>query len=249
LLGCKRRSLPAYVISAEEFAYTSIAQFVDLAQRYVADGFRACKFHLWGEADRDIAACQAIRAAVGDEVKLMLDPASRYGRQEALRVAYAIEELGFVRYEDPLPPSDAAGYRWLSERVSIPLVVNETLRWNLEECAAAARAGTVQGFRLEIGRAGISHGLAMAAVAEANGVELDIAALAPRGGTELCLHFALSSAATRWFEHHEALTLDGVPGIAPAITVADGTARPVDRPGFGFEVDWAALDRHCTWIE
>jgi L-alanine-DL-glutamate epimerase-like enolase superfamily enzyme len=247
LLGCKRRSLPAYVISAEEFAFHSASQFVELAERYVGAGFRACKFHLWGEPERDIAACRAIRKAVGDEVKLMLDPASRYGRDDALRVGRAIEELGFVRYEDPLSPLDAAGYRWLAERVSVPLVVNESLRWGLEECAAAARAGTVQGFRLEIGRAGIVHGSALAAIAEANGAELDIAALAPRGGIELCLHFGLSASATRWFEHHEALGLDEVPGLRPGVSIEGGVARPSESPGFGYVVDWVELDRHCTW--
>ncbi|MCC7417488.1 MAG: hypothetical protein IT176_10145 [Acidobacteria bacterium] len=248
LLGCRRRSLPAYVISAEEFAFRSPSQFVELAQRYVAAGFHACKFHLWGEAARDIAACRAIREAVGDDVALMLDPASRYGRDDALRVGRAIAELGFVRYEDPLSPLDAAGYRWLAERVAVPLVVNESLRWGIEECTAAARMGLVQGFRLEIGRAGIVHGRALAAVAEANGAELDIASLAPRGGLDLCLHFGLSAGATRWFEHHEALGLEEVPGIASGFSVNDGVARPGAGPGFGFAVDWKELDRHCTWI-
>jgi len=248
LLGCKRRSLPAYVISAEEFAFRSVAQFVELAERYVEAGFKACKFHLWGEADRDIAACRAIRKAVGDDIKLMLDPAGRFGREDALRIGRAIEDLGFIRYEDPLTPLDAAGYRWLASRVSVPLVVNESLRWGLEECAAAARAGTVQGFRLEIGRAGIEHGLALAAIAEANGAELDVASLAPRGGLELCLHFALSASPTRWFEHHEALGLEELPGLRPGVFVEGGLARPTERAGFGYEVDWAELDGHCTWF-
>ena len=249
LLGCKRRSLPTYIISAEEFAFKSTSQFVALARRYVDAGFRACKFHLWGEADRDIAACRAIRKEVGDDVALMLDPASRYDRSTALRVGRVIEELGFVRYEDPLSPHDMVGYRWLAERVSVPLVANETLRWSLHDCKEAALSGSVQGFRLEVGRAGIAHGLALGAVAEAASVELDIASLAPRGGIELCLHFGLASSATRWFEHHEALGIEQIPGIAAGVTIVDGVAWPNDGAGFGFTVDWKQLDRHCTWIE
>ena len=249
LLGCKKRSLPAYVISAEEFAFTSTSQFVALARRYVDSGFRACKFHLWGEAERDIAACRAIRKEVGDTVQLMLDPASRYGRADALRVGRVIEELGFVRYEDPISPHDMAGYRWLAERVSVPLVANETLRWSVQDCKVAAQSGTVQGFRLEIGRAGITHGLALGAVAEANDVELDVASLAPRGGIEVCLHFGLASSATRWFEHHEALGIEEMPGIASGVTIVDGVARPNEEAGFGCAVDWKELNRHCTWID
>jgi len=249
LLGCRRRSLPAYVISADDFLLRSVSEYVELAQRFVADGFRACKFHLWGEARKDLAACQAIRDSVGDDVALMLDPAGRYSRADAAFVGKGIEELNFIRFEDPLPPDDAAGYRWLSPRISVPIVVNESLLWNAEQCAAAARSGAVQGFRMNIGRAGIGEALRIGAIAEANGAELDIAAFAPRGGLEACFHVALASAATRWFEHHEALGLDEVPGISPGFKITDGHASPMEGPGFGFEIDWRELEKHCEWSD
>jgi len=248
LLGCKRTSLPSYVISAEDFFVKSASQYVELAQRYVADGFRACKFHMWGDADRDIAACRAVRAAVGGDVALMLDPAGRYSRVDAVRVGRAIEELGFIRFEDPLPPGDAAGYRWLASRISVPVVANESLQWNAEQCAVAARTGVVQGFRMNIGRAGIGEALRIGAIAEANDVELDIAAFVPRVGLEACLHVALASSATRWFEHHEAMGLEEVPGISRGFAIEKGVVRPLEGAGFGFEVDWSELDRQCAWV-
>jgi L-alanine-DL-glutamate epimerase-like enolase superfamily enzyme len=179
---------------------------------------------------------------------LMLDPAGRYSRADAVRVGHAIAELGFARLEDPLSPEDAAGYRWLATRLSVPVVANETLLWNAEQCAAAARDGVVQGLRLNVGRAGIGEALRMAAIAEANGAELDIAAFVPRGGLEACLHVALASPATRWFEHHEALGLEEVPGISPGLVIENGTASPVDGPGLGFQIDHRLLDDHCRWV-
>lgn len=247
LLGCRRRSLPSYVISAEDFFVKSAAGYVELAQRYVGEGFRACKFHMWGDAKRDIEACRAVRDAVGGDIALMLDPAGRYGRTDALTVARAIEELGFVRFEDPLPPGDAAGYRWLSKRVSVPLVVNESLLWSAEECVAAARDSIVQGFRMNVGRAGISEALRFGAIAEAGGAELDISAFVPRGALEACLHVALASPAACWFEHHGAMGLDEVPGISPGFSIRDGIVTPSEHPGLGFAVDWHELDRHCSW--
>lgn len=247
LLGARRHTLPSYVISAEDFFVETVEGYVELARRYAAEGFKACKFHMWGDARRDIEACRAIRAAAGPEMGLMLDPAGRYGRDEALTVARAIEELGFIRFEDPLPPADAAGYRWLAPRVSVPLVVNETLTWNAEECAVAARNGTVQGFRLNVGRAGMVEALRGSALAEATGTELDIAAFVPRGGLEACLHVALASPTTRWFEHHGAMGLDAVPGLSPGFTIENGVVTPADQPGFGFRVDWMEFDKHCAW--
>lgn len=249
LLGAKRRQLPSYVISAEEFAFTEISQFVELAHRYATSGFRACKFHLWGERDRDIAACQAIRAAVGPNMALMLDPAGRYGRDDALSVGRAIGDLGFIRFEDPLPPGDVAGYRWLAHRIDVPLVVNESLRWSPAECTEMAREGLAQGFRLDVGRSGFTQGQVFGSAAESSGAELDVAAFAPRGGLEACFAMSLSIATSRWFEHHKAVGLDEVPGLGAGFAIDRGVATIHDRPGLGCEVDLAELDRHCSWAD
>lgn len=247
LLGARRRAIQSYVISAEDFFLRGTAETVALAQRYVADGFQACKFHLWGDPKRDIGTLRALRQTLGDDVALMLDPTSRYGRPEALAVGRVIEELGFVRFEDPLPPADAAGYRWLSRHLSVPLMANETLTWSPEQCAQAARDGAVQGFRFNVMRGGISEALRCGAVAEGNGAELDIAAFVPRGALEASLHVALASPASRWFEHHGALGLDEVPGLSPGFSIDKGTATPNGAPGFGLGIDWAELDRHTKW--
>lgn len=131
-----------------------------------------------------------------------------------------------------------------------PIAANRSqrvLQWNAEQCAVAARAGVVQGFRLNVGRAGIGEALRLGAIAEANGAELDIAAFAPRGGLEACLHVALASQAARWFEHHEAMGLEEVPGLSPGLVIERGVARPVESPGLGFQVDWRELESHCRW--
>lgn len=247
LLGARRRAIQSYVISAEDFFVKGTADTVALAQRYIADGFKACKFHLWGDPRRDIETLRALRQTLGNDVALMLDPTSRYGRPEALAVGRVIEELGFVRFEDPLPPTDAAGYRWLSHHLSVPLMANETLTWSSEQCAQAARDGAVQGFRFNVMRGGIGEALRYGAVAEGTGAELDIAAFVPRGSLEASLHVALAAPASRWFEHHGALGLDEVPGLSPGFSIDKGIATPNGAPGFGLGIDWAELERHTKW--
>lgn len=249
LLGCKRRTLPAYAIAAEEFSFSETSQYVELAQRFIADGFRGCKFHLTGEPRRDIEACTAIRRAVGGSVALMLDPAGRYDRSAALLVGRAISELGFERMEDPISPHDFAGYEWLSQRVAVPLAVNDALHWNLRDCAEAARRGFVHCLRTDPGRAGIVSALATTAIAEAHGVQVDFAALAPYGGVESCLHLGLAAAPARWFERHFASGVDEVPGIVPGVQVVSGMAVPSNRTGWGLEIDWPMLERYGEWVE
>lgn len=168
LLGCKRRALPSYAISTDEFGFTEKSQYVDMVHSFAARGFRACKLHLLGDASRDIAICEAVRAAVGDAFTLMLDPAGRYDRASALRVACAIERLGFERIEDPISPKDFLGYRWLSSQVSLTLAANDALLWNLRDCAEAAREGFVQCLRIDPGRAGMVACLATMSIGVQN---------------------------------------------------------------------------------
>lgn len=247
LLGRKSKSLPAYAISAKEFSFTAIEQYVELVADFQSRGFRACKLHLFGDPQRDIETCRAIRTAVGDGMILMLDPAGRYRAEQALRVGHAIEELGFIRIEDPLSPGDRAGYRWLSGRIDVPIAVDASAHWSTTECLDAIRRGSMQCLRMDPGLVGITRTLHMAAVAEATGIEFDTKAFAPCGGVEAPLHVALAASTARWFEHYDADGLDKVPGVGCGTHIAAGMAVPANSPGFGAEVDWPELDRHCVW--
>ena len=68
-----------------------------------AQGYTAFKLHTWqppipGAPDvkRDIAACAAVREAVGPEMVLMLDPFHYYSREEALALGRGLEKLGLL---------------------------------------------------------------------------------------------------------------------------------------------------------
>ncbi|MDR3461878.1 MAG: enolase C-terminal domain-like protein [Beijerinckiaceae bacterium] len=248
LLGRKRTSIPAYVVSSEEFGFEHVEQYLDLLEGHVRDGFRAFKLHLWGDARRDIDACARIRDAFGSGITFMLDPISRYRRNEALQVGRALEDLAFTRLEDPISPLDHAGYEWLASRLNVPVVVNESQGWSLSECDRATRGGVVQGLRFNPLRTGIVAWANFAAVAQANQAELDISSFAPRGGVEACLSLALAGATTRWFEHHTTCGLGEVPGLRSGVVFNAGVASGSGRPGLGFDVDWAELDRHTHWF-
>jgi L-alanine-DL-glutamate epimerase-like enolase superfamily enzyme len=249
LLGTRRLSVPAYAISTEEFSFRENAQYVELARGFVRDGFGAAKLHLTGDPTRDIAVCQAVRDEVGSDVSLMLDPAGRYDRSAALRVGRALEDARFIRFEDPLPPLDLPGFRWLSRRLNVPIAGNDPMLWSARDCLEVARDGVIQCLRMDPARAGVAAVLKAAAITSAHGVEIDFSALAPVGGVEACLHFALACDTARWFEKHFAQGIDEVPGITSGVEIADGRATAADRPGWGTIIDWPELDRYCTWTE
>ena len=106
LLGTCKESVPIYSSTAyhatkEEYAEEAL-QFKDL-------GWAAHKIHPHGNPKYDIEISRAVRHAVGDDMKLMLDSMWAYKYEDALRVGRAIEDLNFYWYEDPLVEEDLYG--------------------------------------------------------------------------------------------------------------------------------------------
>ena len=73
----------------------------------------------------DIEISKAIRGAVGDEMKLMLDSMWAYQYEDAIRVGRAIENLNFYWYEDPLVEEDIYSYKKLNRKLDIPIIATE----------------------------------------------------------------------------------------------------------------------------
>lgn len=103
LLGSYRESVPAYASSA---VLPSKEAYAEEALRFKADGWTAYKIHPPTDPVVDIEVCRAVRWAVGDEFRVMLDSTWAYQYPEALRVGKVVEDLGYYWYEDPLADAD-----------------------------------------------------------------------------------------------------------------------------------------------
>ena len=122
LMGSYRESVPAYASSA---VFETVEEYVEEAVHYKALGWSAYKIHPPAVPTRDIKICEAVRSAVGDDYRLMLDSTWSYDYPDALRVGRAVEALDFYWYEDPLPFDDLYGYVKLKQVLSIPLMATE----------------------------------------------------------------------------------------------------------------------------
>ena len=96
-------------------------------------GYKAYKLHTWqppvkGAPDPkwDVAACAAVREAVGAEMLLMIDPFHYYSRAQSLYLGRELEKLGFHWIEEPMDEHSTSSYVWLSEQLDIPVVGPET---------------------------------------------------------------------------------------------------------------------------
>jgi len=113
LLGGYRDQVKAY---ASTMCGDDLRDGLDAPESYArfalqckARGYQAFKLHTWqppmpGAPDvrRDIAACAAVREAVGPDIVLMIDPFHYYSRAEALQLGRALERLDFYWMEEPM---------------------------------------------------------------------------------------------------------------------------------------------------
>lgn len=123
LMGTYRRSIPAY---ASTSTFGSISEFLDVADQCLELGFKAIKLHAWGDARRDARLAEALRDHVGRDIDLMYDGSAGFDLADAVYLGRALHSAGFSWYEEPMREFSVTAYRWLSERVDVPLLVGET---------------------------------------------------------------------------------------------------------------------------
>ncbi|MBX6321481.1 MAG: mandelate racemase/muconate lactonizing enzyme family protein [Rhodospirillaceae bacterium] len=115
------------------------AAMAETAQRFLAEGFRAMKvrFHR-GDWRDDIRALEAVRAAVGDRLTLMVDcnqgwrmawdSATPWNLKDAVAVARELEQLSIYWMEEPLFRGDHAGMAALRQMTDLRIAGGEMTR-------------------------------------------------------------------------------------------------------------------------
>ncbi len=166
LLGSARTTVPSY---SSSWVHPNNATYVEEALAYRERGFVGYKLHPPTQRRRmpvggppgpvsireDIDTCAAVRDAVGDDYCLMLDSAWAYSYKEALDVGFAIEDLDYHWYEDPLGADDLDGYVRLKQHLSIPIVATEITSgglYALPRWIAARATDTLRGDVVHQGR-------------------------------------------------------------------------------------------------
>ena len=233
---------------------TDIAPLVERARAVVENGYRAFKavfvpythYHApLPEVDKVARMMEAMRAAVGADIEIMVD---FHGRPASAGAALAyIEALAPARpmfVEEPVPPGDFQALAALSGRSSVPLATGERLieRADFEALFATRAIDIVQPDICHCG--GLLEAKKIAARAEALGIGVaPHNPLGPIAGVA-ALHFAVSTpnhviqeemvGAVPWY-------FDVVEG---PIRRVDGYWQVPDAPGLGVTVNEAECARH-----
>lgn len=240
LMGSYRESVPAYASSA---VFESVEEYAEEAVRYKENGWQAYKIHPPAIPERDIKICEAVRKAVGDDYRIMLDSTWSYDYPAALRVGRAAEALGFYWYEDPLPFDDLYGYVKLKQVLQIPIMATEMPSTGPKSYAPWIMERATDYLRGDVAiKGGLTSCLKTAHMAEAFQMNYEV----HHGGNSLNnvanLHLIMAIPNCEYFE---VLLPDEVQkhGLIEDIEVdEEGLVHAHQDPGLGAKIDFEMIE-------
>lgn len=259
LLGGCRDRVPAYASTYPNLGSPDV--YAEHALACIARGYRAYKIHpyyFWdpqtGRPDPgrpshiadDIAACRAVRAAVGEDMALMFDPWGTYRvYEDAVKVGRALEELNFVWYEHPMPEYRVESYVRLARELSIPILSPEIAAGSIYTRADWILRQASDMSRIDVLRGGVTGCHKMAAICEAFGLRCE---MHMSGFGNLQIMGATSDDVCGYYER--GLEAPGLDYDAPLPYLeqncdpldGEGYVRLPQDPGLGYRLKWDYIE-------
>ncbi len=98
-----------------------------IARLYVDQGFTTLKTKAGRAPQEDLAMVRAIRDAVGDKLKLRIDPNTGYSPEVCLQLAKDLEPYDLEYFEQPMPKDCLAESARIRRLTKTPLALNESV--------------------------------------------------------------------------------------------------------------------------
>lgn len=257
MLGGYRERLPTYASSHHgqdgEYGLNSIERFAEYAVECREKGFVGFKIHGWHDGNRKREAKNILnmRAAVGPEMEIMVDPGCELRTfADALYVGRACDEAECFWYEDPYRDGSVSAFshKMLRERLQTPLLITEHVR-GPEQKASFLVSGGCDYIHLDPEYdMGITGAMKIAHMAEALGVDVQIHACGPA-------HRICMSAIRNTNFYELALLGPGMANLIPPVYACgyndqvdaidqNGTVPVPNGPGLGVSYDWDFILTH-----
>ena len=237
LLGGSVGSVPAYNSNGLWLKEPeALAQ--EAAELVTEGGFSALKLRLGrARSGADVAAIEAVRASVGEDVRLMTDYSQALDLAEALSRCHAIDELGLAWIEDPLVYDNLDGYARLTAELDTPVQTGEHFYGprDLHRAVQMKASDLVMPDFMRIG--GVTGWLRAAAIAGASGIPVSTH-LYPEVGA----HVLRVTETAHWLEWQDWAE----PVLQNPFTVSNGRLEIPDRPGIGLEWDEDFIAAHLV---
>jgi L-alanine-DL-glutamate epimerase-like enolase superfamily enzyme len=210
-------------------------------------GFRSCKLgfakkgesNIGGDPDTDVHFIKSLREALGDKAEILVDIGNgvRWDVDTSISVGKRMQDYRIGWYEEPLYPTDDAGYIKMRAETTLTLASGERefteagYRRQMEFVKAIDVYG-VDPARVE----GITGFRRVDALCTKHGKKINAHAWSTAITTAASLHCSLASSNALIFEYKPFPVVVQDVIVAEKLWHKDGWAYPIEAPGLGIEV-------------
>jgi L-alanine-DL-glutamate epimerase-like enolase superfamily enzyme len=237
MLGGHDRKVPAYASTVTWPTLEDYERYIKLCMDL---GFTAFKLHAWGDVKRDIALSRALRRWTGPDADLMFDGSAGWDYVDAIEVGLALQDEGFLWYEEPMREFYLGSYAKLCDKLTIPVLAAETsdgVHWNMASWIEARALDMTRVSTFYKG--GFTGAMKIAHMSESFGMRAQVHGMGLENA-QLC-------AAISNNDYYEQLVMNeeqirGLEHLGP-LAIKDGVLTVSDEPGLGYRYDFDDLDR------
>lgn len=200
---------------------------IEKAHMFVNQGFSAIKMqvaHLFTH-DEDIANVRDMRAALGDDIQIMVDVNQGWTADEAISVGKRLDEFDIAWLEEPVMADDFDGYHQVADALKTPVVGGEN-HFTHHDLKPFFASGKIPILQPDIMRGGYTELRNIADHAHRAGLTI-----APHMFPEFSSHLVAAIPNPSWLEYmgwHDHLW------VVPLLP-ENGMMSPPNRPGHGMD--------------
>jgi len=229
------------------------SEFATKAKAAVAAGFRGLKWDPFGSAylsiersdlRKAIECVEAVRAAVGPDIELMIEGHGRFDIPTAVRIGRELQRFDILWFEEPVPPDNLDALLEVKRRAGVPIAAGERLysRWEYQQFFQKMPADFAQPDVSHVG--GIFELRCIAAQAEA--LHLVICPHNPSGPVAMAATLQLAACTMNFFVL-EMMSSDVTyrnKVSTERVTMENGRIRIPDSPGLGLDLNLDEIAKH-----
>jgi L-alanine-DL-glutamate epimerase-like enolase superfamily enzyme len=239
MLGAKRHSIEPY--GSFPF-YDSLPASIAAVEECAGLGFKAFKFHAWGEFEKDYELIDMIQQTFsGTPYRFMMDFEAAYTMGEALSLGRKMNQELFAWLEGPIDDADLEQYAELRRNLAVPIIPSGNKLYSAEFIRQGIENQSWDAGRFDVTViGGFSKALELMIIANSAGLPIEIQSWDHSLSQVANLHLMLANERTRYFEApmpKEAFEF----GMKNGNLLDQGRVVAPEGPGLGIEVDWDQL--------
>jgi len=222
------------------------------AAYFVEQGYTAYKLHsavptgIDDPADHTIETVRAVRAAVGDNIEILVDVNGAFTTHHALEIGRALEDLGVFHFEEPRPHFDLPGLATVADTLDIPIASGENIftHWQYRDLILQGHVDILQPDIVKV--PGFTEFQRIVALASAFGKPITVHNIQPTVSTVAHMHVCAAYANIPYAQEYniEPISIrDEWPILKEPLQIIDGYLKVPDGPGLGVELDEAVVKR------